>query len=173
MKFRNACAFAVVAAMTLFAVDGLAQEAKFGVINMQKAVTMTTEGKAAMKKLDDMQKRIEKELKAKQDEILRIEDELKNQANLMSDDTKRQKIQEYQKKGAEFQQSYQESAKKMGDEQQKLMAPIMARFEKIVTKLGKDEKFTAILHGEVVLYASPTIDLTDRIAKMYNSGAGK
>ena len=159
--------------MMLFAVPGLAQTTKLGFINMQKAVSQTTEGKAALKKLDSMQKRIETELKSKQDEILRIENELKSQGALMADETKRQKIQDYQKKAGMFQQTYQESSKKMGEEQQKLMTPIMARFEKIVAKLGKDENFTAILHGEVVLYGSPKVDLTDRIARMYNKGAGK
>ena len=128
---------------------------------------------AALKKLEDMQKRMEKELKAKQDEIVRLEEDLKSQVPLMNDDVKRQKLGEFQKKAADFQEAYQNSAKKIGEEQQKLMAPILARFEKIVTKLGKDENFTAILHGEVVLYSSASIDLTDRISKMYDSGAGK
>jgi outer membrane protein len=173
MNFRNVCALSVVAAMMIFAVPAMAQTTKLGVINVQKAVSLTTEGKAAMKKLDDMQKRIEKELKAKQDEILRLENELKNQGAVMSDDMKRSKIQDYQKKAGDFQQAYQDSAKKMSDEQQKLLTPIQARFEKIVAKLGKDEGYTAILHGEVVLYSSALIDLTDRVAKLYDLGGGK
>lgn len=173
MKFRNACALVAVALVMAFSAPVMAQTVKIGVINMQKALSQTTEGKAALKKLEDMQKRMEKELKAKQDEIVRLEEDLKSQVPLMNDEMKRQKLGEFQKKAADFQEAYQNSAKKIGEEQQKLMAPILARFEKIVTKLGKDENFTAILHGEVVLYSSASIDLTDRISKMYDSGAGK
>lgn len=173
MKFRNACALVAVALVMAFSAPVMAQTVKIGVINMQKALSQTIEGKAALKKLEDMQKRMEKELKAKQDEIVRLEEDLKSQVPLMNDDMKRQKLGEFQKKAADFQEAYQNSAKKIGEEQQKLMAPILARFEKIVTKLGKDENFTAILHGEVVLYSSASIDLTDRISKMYDSGAGK
>ena len=54
-----------------------------------------------------------------------------------------------------------------------LIDEILERFERILQKLGKDEGYTMIIEKAAVVYATPAVDLTARLIKEFNSGAGK
>ena len=150
-----------------------AQSMKVAWVDLQKALTQVSDGKAAKSKLEKLVKSKQGEFDKKQDDVKRLKDELETQGAMMKDDLKRQKVQDYQRKLMELQEYYMANQKELAEEEQKLTKPILERFERILQKLGKDEGYTMIIEKAAVVYAAPTVELTDRLIKEFNKGAGK
>jgi outer membrane protein len=172
MNFRRLCTIGVLAGLMILSFPALAQQ-KFGFVNIQRAVAESKEGKAVLKKLQDQTTRKQKELNTKQDELKKLEDNMKTQGTMWNDDMKRTKLQEYQKKGLELQEFYAANQKELAEREQELTTPLLTRFEKIILKIGKDESYTAILHSTAGLFVSDKVDLTDRVIQLFDAGSGK
>ena len=164
-----------VVAVSLLGIGGHAnaQSMKVAWVDLQKALTQVSDGKAAKAKLEKLVKGKQGEFDKKQDDVKRLKDELETQGAMMKEDLKRQKVQDYQRKLMELQDYYMNNQKELAEEEQKLTKPILERFERILQKLGKDEGYTMIIEKAAVVYATPAVDLTARLIKEFNSGAGK
>jgi outer membrane protein len=64
----------------------------------------------------------------------------------------------------------------MGDQQQELRqkegemtADILKELEKIVTEVGKADKFTIILERSQILYSDQATDITNKVIEVFNS----
>ncbi len=172
MNLRRTLTLGTFAALMLVSLP-VAAQTKFGFVDLQKAVTESKEGKAALKKLQDMTERKQKELNKKQDELKRLEDEIRSQGSMWNDDMKRQKLGEYQKKGLELQEYYTENARELAEREQELTAPLLERFMKIINKLGKDRGYTAVFHSGSAIYVSGAVDLTAEVIRLFDAGGGK
>lgn len=148
-------------------------DVKIGYVDLQRALTQVSEGKAAKEKLEKKVKVKQAEFDKMQEEAKKLKDELETQGAMMKEDLKRQKIQEYQKKLMELQDYYLGNQKELAEEEAKLTRPILERFEKILKKIGKEEGYTIIVEKSAVVFASPSVDLTDRLIKDFNAGGGK
>ena len=162
-----------VAFVAMLASPVAAQTVKIGYVDIQKALMTVNEGKAAKAKLEKLAKGKQDELDKMQDDVKRLAAELQEQAAVMREETRRQKAQDYQKRLMELQDFYLNNQKYLAEEEAKLTRPILERFEKILTKLGKEEHYTLIVEKAAVVYASSATDLTDRLIKEFNAGGGK
>jgi len=165
---RRVIGFACLALFLLAAAPARA-ELKIGYVDVQAAVLATKDGKAAKDKLEKMASSKQVELEKKLKDFKAMEEQLGKQIALMSDDQKKQKLQEYQQKGMELQQQYMEQQKAMGEEQEKSLAPIIQKLRAIITEIGLSEGYTIILEksADSVLYAMPQLDLTAAVVKKY------
>jgi len=158
-------------AMMLAASPAFAQ--KIGVVDLEKAIADTKDGKTALAKLEGLTKAKQKELDQLQNDAKKLNDELEAQMSVLREDQKRSKLQELQKKGLELQDFAMKGQQALEDEKAKLLKPILDRMKKILAKIGKDENFTVILHQQAALYVNPAQDLTEKITEQYNAGGGK
>lgn len=165
--------FAPIVLGALLVAGSASAQTKFGFVDMQKALSQVQDGKNAKAKLEGKLKAKQKDFDRMQDDVKRLKDELESQGAMMKEDLKRQKFQEYQKKMVELQEFYLGNQKELQEEEAKLTKPILERMDRIVKKIGKEDNFTLIFHEPAVLYGSPSIDLTDRVIREYNAGAGK
>ncbi len=161
---------AVALSMTLSASSAQA-EVKIGYVDVEKAVMATDDGKAAKVRLENMVKKSEEEFKTKLAEFKAMEEQLSKQVQLMSDDMKRQKLQEYQAKGLELQQRYQQEQQKLMQEQETAFEPIIKKLRGAIQGIGLSEGYTIILEkrGDGVLYAMPQLDLTAKVVAKYKT----
>lgn len=148
-------------------------QTKLAFVDLQKALTQVQDGKAAKNKLEKAVQAKQKEFDRMQNDIKRLKDELEQQGAMMKDELKRQKVQDYQKKLMELQDYYLNNQKELAEQEAKLTKPILERFEKVLRKIGKDEGYTLIIEKTAVIYGADAIDLTDRLIKDVNAGAGK
>jgi outer membrane protein len=111
----------------------------------------------------------EAEFKDQLKKFQEMEEALSKQVQLMSEDMKRQKLQEYQQKGMELQQKYQEHQKSLLEEQEKAFAPILEKLREAIQEIGLQEGYTIILEKrqDGVLYAMPQLDLTAKVVAKY------
>ena len=172
MKVAVAIGCLAVASM-LAAMPARAQSVKIGFVDLQQALSETSEGKAIKTKLERLLKDKQHEFDKMQDDVKRIKDEIETQGAMMKEDLRRVKMQDYQKKMVELQEFYMGNQKELAEEEAKLTKPLLDRFEKVLQGIGKDEGFTIILPAAAIVYAQPTLNLTSRLVQKINTGAGK
>lgn len=173
MTLRNLFVSLASVLVLAIAAPAAGQTVKIGLVDVQRAVVTVKDGVAVKARLERLLKQKQKDFDKMQEDVKRLKDELETQGAMMKEDLRRQKIQDYQKKMVELQEFYMGNQRELADKEAELTAPILERLEKVLTKLGKDEGFTLILNASATLYNAEAIDLTDRLIKMYDSGAGK
>ena len=173
MKFHNFTILLTSLAFVAVALPANAQTVKIGLVDVQRAVITVKDGVAVKGKLERLLKQKLNEFDKMLEDVKKLKDELETQMSTMREELRRQKMQEYQKKMVELQEYYMGNQQELAAKEAELTAPILERLEKILIKLGKDEGFTVILNSSAALYNSGAIDLTDRLIKLYDSGAGK
>lgn len=148
-----------------------ASDIKIGIINMQQVVRGSKSGKKAMAQLQKKFESVQKKLKAKQDKLKAFKKEIDQKASLMNEESRIKKQRQLQRQFAEYRQDEEDAKVEMQQEEAKLMEPIVKKLEKIIVKMGKDEKYTLILEKNMpgMYYISPKVDITEKVIKKFNA----
>lgn len=150
-----------------------AENFKIGVINMQQVVRGSQAGKKAMGHLQKKFETIKKKLKGKQDKLKAFKKDIDQKAKLMNEESRVKKQRQLQRRFTEYKQDEEDAKVEMQQEEAKLMEPIVKQLERIITKMGKDEKYTLILEKNMpgMYFISPEVDITQKVIKKFNAGA--
>lgn len=159
----------LVLPLTLFTAQAFA-EVKLGFIDMQKAIQETKEGKAAKKQLEGDFNKKKAELEKKEGELKKKFEDFEKKALALSNEVKAKQQQELQMEMQKHQQLVAKSQMEIQKKERDLTEPIVKKVQGIIAKIAKDEGYTAILEKseQLVLFAQPNIDLTDRVVKEAN-----
>ncbi len=99
--------FVAIGVMALmFTAAGRAGELKVGFINSQEIFRDYKGTEDAQRKFDQEKQKLEQELEGKKQELDELRADLEKRSLLMSEETKKERIAEFQKKEQEFQQLY-------------------------------------------------------------------
>jgi len=167
----------IVSAIFLFlllAVPVRSQEGvKIGFVDLDRALQESRAGKSALEKWQAEVKKTESSLlKEKQDlEQLRIDI---NKKGLLLKEAERRKLEkEFQRRVRNYQREVRDSQEELNQRKNELMGDIINGLGKVVTEVGKKEKFTLILERSQVLYTDQGVDITDAVISRYDSSGGK
>lgn len=154
----------------LFVVPAWGQEKiKLGFIDLQRAISESQEGKKARQKFQSTVKRIEADLLKEKAEAERLKADLEKKGPLLKAEERRNLEMEVQKKVRDYQRSMRDSQEELRQREGEITSEILKDLEKIVSELGKAEKFTLILERTQVLYSDKAIDITDKVIDLYNN----
>ena len=152
-----------------------ADVAKIAVIDFQKILDVSDEGKAAQAEINNKGKQWEETLQQKGQEIEAARTEFDRESMVMSKEQRLDKEREIRIRINDFQQLQQEYAQAARKMQFELVTKIRGKIEKIVVETGKKEGYLIILERKEagVIYAPQAIDITDIIIKRYNAEYAK
>ncbi|MCB9739982.1 MAG: OmpH family outer membrane protein [Deltaproteobacteria bacterium] len=180
-----ALVFALVAALLLPSFAS-AEDAKIAVVDLQKVLLSTKEGKSAKSKFEALQNKKKKQLKRKDDELKKREKELlqervaiekeladaaKAGATSIPEGLKakaqafQQKIMAFQKEVMEFQQAQKDALEKLQAKEAELLKPIEDKIRKHIGEIAKERGFAVVLSRVAVVYAVESVDITDEVSK--------
>ncbi len=174
---RSKSTIVIVLSLTLLmfsTISLLAQEVKIGYIDSIKIFAEykeTQEAEVAYKKEVDAWKN---QAAAMEQEIVRLQDELKAQSLMLSEEKQKEKKLELDQKMQDYQVFMQET---FGDDglaakrNKELTQPIVDKINGILERLGEEEGFTIIFDvaNANVVWARKDIDLTDRVIEELNA----
>jgi outer membrane protein len=151
-----------------------AQATKIGVVDLQRAINETEDGRKAKERLKKLFESRQQGLDKKQTELKKLKDELEQQKNVLSRDVLETKVESYQKQLVELQQVYVENQKELAEKEGELTKDIVARMEKILRRIGQTDGYSLIVErGESgVIFVPTNLDLTDVVIQRYNAGEG-
>lgn len=160
MKRSNRVA-GIIAALALAASPAWA-EVKIGVVNMVKLVAEAPQAKAAQKKIETEFEPRRQELVGLQKRIQSLEEQLRRDSAVMSDDESQKLERELVAKKRDLKRRNEEFQEDLNLRNNEVLTKLQNEVYDAMTSLAKEQKYDLIL-GQGVLYSSDAVDVTDKI----------
>jgi len=143
-----------------------AQETKIGFVNTEKIFREATPAKAAQQKIEQEFSRRDKELQDLAAKLKSLSDKLDKDAPVLSETDRNRRSRELADQDKEFQRKQREFREDLNSRRNEELATILERANKVIKQIAEAEKYDIIFQEAV--YASPKIDITDKVLKTFN-----
>jgi outer membrane protein len=172
---RNLYAFALATLMLAISTPIAQAQVKIGVVDIQRAIMETEDGRTAKARLKRLFDERQKTLDAKQEALKTLKEDLERQRNVLSQEAMQKKLESYQQSFQELQGIYVEYQRELGAQEGELTKHIVDRMQEILKRIGQTEGYTLIMErGEGgVIWVPGNLDLTDSLIQRYNAESGK
>ena len=175
MRFITTAAAAILVVFIFQTTSYSADVAKIGVVDFQRVLVTSSEGKKAQTEINQQGKRMETDLKKKGDEIEKMKKQLEREALVLSKEKRDEREREIRIRINDFKILQKRYLQDFKAYEQRLVQQIQKEFSKIVEEIGKNEGYLLIVEKRQggVLYMPKTLDLTDRLIMEYNARAAQ
>lgn len=155
---------------TCWASTASAKDLRIGVVDMQRAISETEEGKKAEEKLKRRKKQLEDELNRKLKEFHKEEEKMRKAWGILKDDEKRKRAEDSRRKFEALQKRYLDAERELMKRKTKAMLSITKKLTAIIQKIAKKQNFDYIFASAAVLWAPRHVDVTNEVIRKYNGG---
>jgi outer membrane protein len=137
-------------------------ELKIAVVSFPRLLAEAPQAKTATQAIQSEYESKRGQLQSKQQELINLQQQVAKDFDAMSDDQKRSKTEEFRNKTREYnereKQLLQEFNQKRNEKLGELQKTLMTQVNGLATEMGYD-----LILGEGVLYASASVDVTDKV----------
>jgi len=143
---------------------------KVGVVDLEQAITSTKEGRAAREEFDRKKRQAEGVLLPLMERGQQMMKDFKTKKFVLSDDARFQKQLDMAELQNQIENKRKEAQGQFKVDQERLIAPLRAKFQDVVESFGREEGFSLILHRGApgIMYAKEALDITDLIIEKFN-----
>lgn len=160
----------LVAALALGAVPSHARaEGRIAFVDLQRALNSVDEGKAAKEALKREFDQKQKLLDEKKTEFDRLRQDFEKQSVVMSDDARKQKQGELERKGMELQSFFVQLQKELSEREREATRGIFDKMHVLVREIAEQEGVSMVAGADALVYADPSLDLTNELVRKYNA----
>jgi outer membrane protein len=158
---------------------------KMGIVDLDRALKESAQGKQALQTLKQFRDKVVKEINEKkrqkdamENSLRDLQTELTAQSTVLSDAAKRDKEETYRKRVRDLRKFIddanrfiEESERELREREAELTSRLLRDLLEIIRAVGKEEGFTVIFerNDRFLLYAADAIDLTEKIIKRYDT----
>ena len=160
--------FVVAGALLLSAGQARAKDLKIGVVDLQRVVAESDEGKAAEAQLMGVKKKLETELNRKLKEFYEEEEKLRKAWSILKDDERRKRAGDSRQKFEGLQKRYMDAERELMEKKTKVMLKITGKVNKVIQKIAEQTKYDYIFNNAAVLWAPRYTDVTNEVIRKYN-----
>lgn len=137
-------------------------EAKIGFVNMAVIMEKSPQAEAARKALEKEFSSRDKKLTGVRDEILKLEETLKQDGAIMSDSRRTQLEKEILNKKREYNRQQDELREDFNIRRNEELGKLQKNVQDVIVEIAKSENYD-LLVTQPILFASSRIDLTERV----------
>jgi outer membrane protein len=145
-----------------------AKDLRIGVVDMQRAISETEDGKSAEDKLKRRKDQLEAELNRKLKEFYGEEEKMRKAWAILKDDEKRKRAEESRQKFEALQKRYMDAERELMKRKTEAMLAITKKLTAIIQRLAQSQKFDYIFANAAVLWAPRHVDVTNEVIRAYN-----
>ncbi|MCB1939004.1 MAG: OmpH family outer membrane protein [Rhodocyclaceae bacterium] len=153
--------------MTLAAPAAMA-EARLGFVNSDRVMRESAPAVMAQKRLEKEFAKRDGELQQMAKELQAMQSDLEKNSLTMGDKGRRDKEREFADMSRDFQRRQREFREDLNQRRNEELAAVIDQANKAVKQIAEKEKYDVILQEAV--YASPSIDITDKVIKALGEG---
>jgi len=158
--------------LLLIAMPAWAQEKlKIGVVDIQRVISESQSGKAAKDKFQTQVKKIEADLLREKQTVEKMKSDFEKKSALMNEEDRRNQEKEIQKRERGYVLGMRDYEQELRQREGEMTSEIFKGIVKIVSEMGKGEKFSVIFERSQVPYSDDAIDVTKKVIELYNSRA--
>ena len=158
----------LVALMLAVAAPKLYAQVRLAVVDMQRAILETEEGRRAKNQLKRLFESRQEQLNDRQESLKRLKADLEKQERVLSRDALQKRMSEYQEQLVSLQKNYMEYQQELAQREAELTKQILVNLQGVVRQIGTAEGYTAIFDQSGIVWAPTHIDLTDRVIAEFN-----
>ena len=166
-------AFLVLAASVvlriLSPVNASAAGSNIAVVNMQKVISTSNQGKAAQSKLKTLVSKYNARLLAMRKKIAAVQADLKNNGSIMSANEKAKKTKEFEADIYNFTSEEKHVQGIMSQKRFELLKGIVDKATTIINAIAKKDGYILVIDRPSVVYRAASIDITDEVLNQMNS----
>ncbi len=153
---------------TLFA------QSRIAVVDLQRALNETEDGRAAKSRLKRLFRRRQRSLDEAQEKLKKMKEDIERQKNILSREALESRLEEYQKAFIELQSTYVEFQRELAQKEAQLTKRILERMQEILRRIGQSDNYDLIVEANEggVVWVPSNLDLTDEVIQRYNSESG-
>ncbi len=170
---KLAAAVALVAALAPAA--GRAEQ-RIGYVDLQRALNEVEEGKAAKALLKRDFDEKQKQLDAKKTEFDKLQADFEKQSTIMSETARKDRGQDLDRRARELQALFMNLQKDLSEREREATRGIFETMHGLVREIADTEGLSMVITGEALVYAQPSLDITNELVRKYNgrfkAGAG-
>ena len=141
---------------------------KIGVVNMQRAVSETKEGRKAEQRLGKRKQKLEAELNRKLKEFYDKEGKMRQAWKILKDKEKRKRAADSRKEFEALQKRYLQAERELMKLKTKEMLKITKKLSKVVERIAKRDKYDYIFANAAVRWAPRHVDLTNEVIRQFD-----
>ena len=168
MKPSIVLAASLVALALPAAAQAPAAGSKFGFVNTERILRDATPAVRAQKKIEaEFQKR-DQELAKIADQLKRMQDDLEKNGVTMSESQRRTRERDFGELNRDFQRKQREFREDLNQRRNEELAQVVEQANRVIRQIAEQEKYDIIFQDAV--YASPRIDITDKVIKALDTG---
>jgi Skp family chaperone for outer membrane proteins len=149
---------------------------KIGIIDIQKAIAFSNEGRRDFEVLQKKFEPKQTQLQGLQKELADLQDRLKTQGDKLNDDARNSLTNQIQTKQKNLQRDFEDAQGDFQNQQSEIVNRIGGKLMKVLDKYAKDNGYTLILDVSTqqspVLWASTATDVTEPVVNAYNTESG-
>ncbi len=152
----------VLAIVVLLSPIGAMAETKIGFVNMVELMEKSPQAEVARKGLEEEFSSRDKKLTAVRDQVLKLEEELKNDGPIMSDTKRAELEKKILNSKREYNRQQDELREDFNIRRNEELGKLQKKVHEIIVIVAKAESYDLVV-TQPVLYASERIDLTARV----------
>jgi len=152
----------VFAALMLGAGSAMAQ-ARIGFVNSERVMREAGPAVQAQQRLEKEFAKRDSELQSISKELQAMQSNLEKNSLTMPEAERRKKERDFGELSRDFQRRQREFREDLNQRRNEELATVLDRANKVVKKIAEAEKYDIIFQEAV--YASPSIDITDKVIK--------
>lgn len=150
-----------------------AEKLRIGVVNLQRAVEESQEGKAAEKELEGLKKKLEDTLNRKLKDFYEREKKLREAWQVLKEGERGKRAQASQQEMEQLQKEYAEAERELMQRKTAVMMKISRKLNTVIEGVAKRDSYDYIFANAAVLWAPRHVDLTNEVIRLYNNAGGK
>lgn len=173
MSFKRHAVTVVAALLLTAAVAPEAQaQTKVAVVDLQRAMNETEDGRKAKARLQRLFKQRQVTLDKKQSKLKKMKEDVERQKDVLSQQALQQRLEKYQEAFVQLQTVYVEYQRELAAKEAELTKSILERMQAILRRIGQKKGYALIveINEGGVIWAPNNLDLTDVVIQRYNAG---
>jgi outer membrane protein len=159
------------ACLTLAAWSAHAQELKIGYVNSDRVLRDALPAKAAQTKIEAEFSKRDKDLTELANKLKSAADKLEKDAPTLAESDRARRQRELLDQDREIQRKRREFQEDLNQRKNEELASVVERANRVIKQIFDQEKYDLII--QEVIFASPRIDITDKVIKALNASGGK
>ncbi|MFZ1866288.1 MAG: OmpH family outer membrane protein [Polyangiales bacterium] len=173
MRFARIVMFTMAAVMLAGSASTVRAQVKIGVVDLQRAINETEDGRQAKRRLKKLFDERQKSLNEKQENLKAQKESLERQQEVLSEDALKKKVEKYQADLMELQNEYVQYQQELSQKEGELTQKILEKMQAILRRIGQTDGYTLILEANEggVVWVPSNLDLTDVLIQRYNKEA--
>ncbi len=148
-----------------------AQELKIGYVNSDRVLRDAVPAKAAQAKLETEFSKREKEVADIANRLKAASDKLEKDAPTLAESERSRRQRDLVDQDREFQRKRREFQEDLNQRKNEELSAVVERANKVIKQIFETEKYDLIV--QEVVFASPKIDITDKVIKALNAQSSK